>query len=57
MVDKQEEYKLANDQTISIQRNGDQWEVACWNKDDSQHWYKEFVYETDARTEFEKWRK
>jgi len=53
----QEEYKLPNGQTISIQNNNNIWEVACWNSDDTCHWYKEFDNEDDARIEFERFRK
>lgn len=56
MVDSQEEYKLKNKQTISIQRNNNIWEVACWNTDDTAHWYKEYSSEEVARKEFEKFR-
>lgn len=52
----QEEYKLPNGQTISIQNNDDTWEVACWNADDTCHWYKEFDTEADARKEFERFK-
>lgn len=51
-----DEYLTQNGQTISIQHNGRVWEVACWNEDDSNHWYFEFADETAARTEYERWR-
>lgn len=57
-ISNQEEYKLSNGQTISIQFSieGGCWEVACWNADDTAHWYKEFDNETAARKEFEKFK-
>lgn len=52
-----DEYKTAENQTISIQCNSRGiWEVGCWNEDDSAHWYLEFVKESDARNEYERWR-
>jgi hypothetical protein len=59
MITNQQEYKLNNGQTISIQLNKNTWEVACWNKDGTAHWYKEFTgsfAEEDAKKEFEHWR-
>jgi hypothetical protein len=55
-VTDHEEYKLPNGQSISIQK-ANTWEVACWNKDDTAHWYKEFDNEEAARKEFERFRK
>lgn len=52
-----EEYKLPNGQVVSIQKMGTVWEVACWNEDDTAHWYKEFDNEQDARKEYDKWKK
>lgn len=58
-ITNQNEYKLSNGQIISIQFSveGNCWEVACSNADDSVHWYKEFDNEQLAKDEFEKWRK
>jgi len=58
-ADNQQEYKLDNGQTISIQRNMARmvWEVACWNADDTAHWYKEFKTKVAAESEYNKWRK
>lgn len=56
-ITNQEEYKLPNGQTISIQYNSHNWEVACWNEDETAHWYKEINNEEAARTEYERWRK
>lgn len=55
-VTNQEEYQLENGQKVSIQLNGNKWEVACWNKDDSAHWYKEFDAENMARIEYNRWK-
>lgn len=57
-MSKQEEYKTPDGQTISIQHNDGKgkWEVACWNEDDSNHWYFEFADETAARAEFNRWK-
>lgn len=54
----QDEYKTNEGQTISIQYDTAKkhWEVACWNEDDTNHWYSEFVDEAAARAEFERWR-
>ena len=51
-ITHKEEQLLPNGQVISIQFNGYNWEVGCWNKDDSPHWYKEFEKEEDARKEY-----
>lgn len=58
MIINQEEYKLPNTQTISIQQNVSTgiWEVACWNKDDTAHWYKEFNNKEDAIKEFNRFK-
>lgn len=58
MIKHQNEYFLPNGQVISIQINESNgtWEVACWNADESTHWYKEYGDEGEARAEFERWR-
>lgn len=58
-ISNQEEYKLQNGQTISMQQNesNGKWEVACWNKDDTAHWYKEFDNFELAAIEFSRWQK
>lgn len=57
-VTDQEEYQLKNGQTVSIQLSDGVWEVACWNKDDTAHWYREYpAHQKDlAKAEFERWR-
>lgn len=58
-INSQDEYKLPNNQVISIQFSveGNCWEVGCWSDDDTAHWYKEFDNEIAARAEYERWRK
>ena len=56
MITNKDEYQLRNGQYISIQFNGNCWEVGCWDKDDSNHWYKEFTNEKAAKEEFKRWR-
>lgn len=58
MISHLNEYKLTNNQTVSIQFDEIKniWEVACWNEDDSNHWYKQFKNKQDAEKEFEEWR-
>lgn len=56
-ITKQEEFKLPNGQTISIQFNSKNWEVACWNTDDTAYWYKEFDNEAHAREEYKRFAK
>ncbi len=58
-VTNQEEYKLANGQTVSMQKNeaNGKYEVACWNADDTAHWYKEFDNAELAAIKFSRWRK
>lgn len=56
-VTNQDEYKLPNGQIVSIQYDTmkDMWEVACWNTDDSNHWYKEYKTQEAAKAEYERW--
>lgn len=58
MIKHQSEYSLPNGQVISIQYDEGRgiWEVACWNTDETTHWYKEYDKEIDARREYERWR-
>ena len=58
MITNQEEIKLKSGQTLSIQKNNAamKWEVAVWNSDDSNSWYKEYNKEEDARKEFNRWK-
>lgn len=57
-ITNRDEYQLRSGQYVSIQFSveGGCWEVGCWNKDDTAHWYKEFNNEIEARREFEKWK-
>lgn len=57
-ITSQEEFKLANGQTVSIQFSveGNCWEVGCWTSDDIAQWYKEFDNEAAARKEYERWK-
>jgi len=54
----QEEFKRPDGQVISIQFSieGNWWEVACWDTDDTCRWYREFDNESSARKEFERWK-
>jgi hypothetical protein len=57
-ISNQNEIKLKSGQTLSIQFSieGNCWEVALWNEDDSNAWYKEFDNEPDAKKEFDRWK-
>jgi len=54
----QQEYQLKNGQSISIQFDigKDCWEVACWNADGYNHWYKEYADTGTAIREYEKYK-
>lgn len=44
--------ELQNGQTITLEPDGDNFAVGCWNSDGSNHWYKLFNTLSAARTEF-----
>ena len=51
-------YTLPNGQTITMMDDlNNNWHVFCDNEDGSNHWYKEFRTEKEAKDEFERWRK
>lgn len=55
-MDHIEEKQVAG-KTISIQFSPARkiWEVACWNADDTNHWYLEFTDRAEARKEYDRW--
>lgn len=57
-ISNQDEYVSPSGQTVSIQLNVERmiWEVACWNEDDSNHWYLVFKNKEEAFKEFNRWR-
>ena len=50
---------IQDDTEFEFGKEGARWFVSCWKGKDFEdcHWYLYFGKETDARKEFERWRK